>query len=208
MTSTVRTQVSDGQLSVGVRSRVRERQSTASLVAATRSLLLTRAWERISVQLICETAGVSRSTFYAHFDDKQDLLDTVFDALRTHLDGDVVGRDLDAHRSFHFLPALLEHMQGHLPLFERGERSLSGLLLYAQFKRVIEVLVNGEIARSALSCTVSYDLRTFLVGGLFGIVERWCHGGCEQPSEQVLACLDDLIQAELKRSDHRTVAGA
>ena len=197
MTSTVRTRVSGEHRTRDTDSLRRKEPATVALVTATRSLLVTRAWERISVRLLCDTAGVSRSTFYAHFDGKQDLLDTVFDALRAGLDGDVIGRGLDLHRSFHFLPALLSHMQGHLPLFERNERSLSGLTLYAQFKRVVEALVRDEIARSGLSGSVSDDRHAFLVGGLFGVVERWCQGGCERSTEQVLVCLDALIRAEL-----------
>jgi AcrR family transcriptional regulator len=50
------------------------------------SLLCEKGFESISVQDIAERATVNRATFYAHFQDKFELLDTLIrDALREHL---------------------------------------------------------------------------------------------------------------------------
>lgn len=49
----------------------RIRKTQTALVDAVRALLQTYVWDDISVQLICDTADISRSTFYSHFADKE-----------------------------------------------------------------------------------------------------------------------------------------
>src|SRR5258708_16413406 len=49
-------------------------RTRARLGQALRKLLEQRPLEKISVQGVVELAGVSRSAFYAHYDDKVDLL--------------------------------------------------------------------------------------------------------------------------------------
>src|SRR3954471_18394318 len=48
-------------------------------------LILERGWEDISVQDVCDRAKVGRSTFYTHFADKEDLLLSGFEDLKSML---------------------------------------------------------------------------------------------------------------------------
>src|ERR1700746_1834208 len=59
-----------------VKGRVDRRvgRTRARLGQALRKLMEQRPLEKISVQDVVELAGVSRSAFYAHYDDKVDLL--------------------------------------------------------------------------------------------------------------------------------------
>jgi AcrR family transcriptional regulator len=56
----------------------RVHRSRRTLWEALLALLHERDWADISVQMICDRADVARSTFYAHFQTKQDLLDEGF----------------------------------------------------------------------------------------------------------------------------------
>ena len=42
-------------------------------------LLKERPLDKISVTLLCKTAGLNRSTFYAYYQDVQDLMDEMVD---------------------------------------------------------------------------------------------------------------------------------
>jgi AcrR family transcriptional regulator len=69
----------------------RVRRTRRILHEALISLVLEKGYERITVQDILDRADVGRSTFYAHFRDKEALLVTSFDTMRDDLQ-----RDLDA----------------------------------------------------------------------------------------------------------------
>lgn len=181
-------------------------RTNEALVRAVRSLLVTHAWSDVSVRLICDTADVSRSAFYAHFDDKQDLLDKAFEALREGLGADVDGRGLDAFGRFVFLPVLMAHMESHLTLFGRNDASPSGITLYRQFKAVVAAAARDEVGRSESWGAVPDDHVTFVVGGIFAVLERWCGSGCETPAATVLEALDRYVESALHAGGR--VAGA
>ena len=68
----------------------RVRRTRRNLAEALVGLILERGYERVTVQDILDRADVGRSTFYAHFRDKEALLLSCFDGL-----GEELARDLD-----------------------------------------------------------------------------------------------------------------
>jgi AcrR family transcriptional regulator len=69
----------------------RVRRTRRILGEALLSLILEKSFERITVQDILDRSDVGRSTFYAHYRDKEALLLAGFDTMRAEL-----RRDLDA----------------------------------------------------------------------------------------------------------------
>jgi AcrR family transcriptional regulator len=63
----------------------RVRRTRELLSNALTSLILEEGYERVTVQDICDRADVGRSTFYAHFQDKEELLLSGFDDLQEDL---------------------------------------------------------------------------------------------------------------------------
>lgn len=171
-----------------------------ALIAAMRELLVERAWDKVSVRLICERADVSRSAFYAHCADRDEALDLAFDALRSGIGGaENVGSDrrgLDTTGTFRFLPHLVAHMRSHLPLFERNRESSAQARIYRRFRHVMEELANDEIARSSRRGT-SEAVVGFAMGGVFALLERWCERGCATPDAELLDQLDAAIAGVL-----------
>ena len=67
----------------------RVRRTRTSVVEAFLSLVLERGYERVTVQDILDRADVGRSTFYAHYRDKEALLMSCFDGVREELIADL-----------------------------------------------------------------------------------------------------------------------
>lgn len=67
----------------------RVRRTQSALRAALLELIGERGWDEVTVQAVCDRARVGRSTFYAHYADKEELLlsgfDSLLDELRAHV---------------------------------------------------------------------------------------------------------------------------
>lgn len=145
--------------------RVRKTQS--AIYSAFVSLIVERGYEAISVQHIIDEADVGRTTFYAHFKSKDDLLMFGFQRLRDDLHG-----QLNAARRrgpWSFLEPLLEHSRAHLGLYRALLRGSGGLLAERAFQAIVEELVAGEFKNEVHS---SSEL-AILTGGLMGGIRSW-----------------------------------
>lgn len=101
----------------------RQIKTRKAIFAAFRQLLEAKRYEQITVQEILDTANVGRSTFYAHFETKDCLLNALCEELFYHIFEDdpcpYVGRDND-------LEAKLAHTLWHI---RDQQCDLSGILL-------------------------------------------------------------------------------
>ncbi|HEY2791136.1 MAG TPA: TetR/AcrR family transcriptional regulator, partial [Micromonosporaceae bacterium] len=97
----------------------RVRRTRALLQTALVDLIIERGYHRISVQDVLDRADVGRSTFYAHFRDKDALLVSSFDELR-----DDLRRDMDAltpgelpDDPAHPVSVVFQHAYAHRPIY-------------------------------------------------------------------------------------------
>lgn len=154
-------------------------------------------WEDVTVQLLCDTADVSRSTFYAHFEDKQDLLALAVKTMVARLVAEDQGtRNLGLNGKISILPALLRHMREHLFLFEATRSSMAGRALAHHFETSIGHIIREEVTTSSKHRSMPEHQILFLIGGLFAVLDDWRERSCETPDDDVLRILDratDLV---------------
>jgi AcrR family transcriptional regulator len=60
----------------------RVERTRRSLLNALNELILEKGYEKVTVQDVIDRANVGRSTFYAHFEDKDQLLLSGFEPIR------------------------------------------------------------------------------------------------------------------------------
>src|SRR5687767_2197406 len=98
----------------------RVRRTRRTLQEALTTLILDKSYERITIQDVLDRADVGRSTFYAHFRDKDDLLMACFDGVREELQ-----REFAAEQS---ADALFLHAHRHRRIYKAlcGKKSGGG----------------------------------------------------------------------------------
>lgn len=151
------------------------------LVDALVDLILEKGYETVTVQEIIDRANVGRSTFYAHFIDKQQLLMSAFEQLRELLaqqqDAAQTATETESPRLLRFSQVLFEHAQGHYRIYKATLGKQSGAIVRAQMQGVLFDLVREEfepLASRHSPSPVSLDVMVhYTVSAFMGLLTWW-----------------------------------
>ncbi len=181
----------------------RVNRTRALLHNALLSLILTRDYEAITVEDICESANVGRSTFYAHYASKDDLKRSgIDDHLRQVLAGHqreaaTTSGAGDPGRRFGFSLAMFEHAREYKALYRALAGGRGGAITVTAIRKMLADLVRTELASGGkvaspqappLDVTVQ-----FVVGAYMAILIWWLDGGAKLSPEKVDAMFRQLV---------------
>lgn len=94
----------------------RQKKTREAIFAAFRRLLENKSYSHITVQDIIDEANIGRSTFYAHFETRDDLLNAMCRQIFDHIFSDVLKAEAyhDFSKENHTLCDKLTHLLYHL----------------------------------------------------------------------------------------------
>ena len=164
------------------------------------SLIREKGFAALSVQEIIDRANVGRATFYAHFDNKEDLLMAGLEGLRASLNElqrQALAREVPPEeRLFAFSRELFTHTDGHRDVFRAMVNDQTVGLLQRVFHRMIVDLVRGDVKATLLrgrSGSVPPEaVVQFVAGGLYGLLMWWLEARVRPSAEEVNANLRRL----------------
>ena len=142
------------------------------------SLIHDKSYSSIAVRDILDRADVGRSTFYAHFRDKEDLLVFGLEELRAAFQPDA--RDAGASRPGRRAPsptlAVFEHFARHREVWKAMVGRRGAELFMRYLHRFLSELVRGQLAARAPDGPTQVPLDAlveFAVDALIGLGVRW-----------------------------------
>jgi AcrR family transcriptional regulator len=168
------------------------------LRTAMTSLIREKGFEALTVQDIIDRADVGRSTFYAHFKSKEDLLKGAVDMMRTTL-RQFQRRALEkssrpGDRMFGFSRELFEHAAEHLDVFAAMVGKHSGTVFQQHLHRMLAELIREDVeARAARKKPDASQVEAavqFVAGGLLGLLVTWLNEMTRVPAAE----LDDRFR--------------
>lgn len=176
------------------------------LQSALMSLIQEKGYEALSVQDIIDRANVGRATFYAHFDNKEDLLVSRLEGLRASLQARQ--RHALSHatrtedRMFAYSRDMFVHVNEHRTVFRSMVGKRSGAVIQHLFHKMLVDLVRDDIKalipQKAEAATPRDAVVHLIAGGLFGLVLWWVDGPMKMSVEEMDALFRRLAMPAVK----------
>ncbi len=175
-----------------------------ALTDALDTLIRTEKFEDITVNKLCDTAGVRRATFYMHFENKLDFLDYVMRATRESFDRDIWQGDLpDATCSYYvkYAETLISYFSLNTDIVSsilksESSHSIIAMLTECNYRDTKERL--DKSVKEGMSLSLSTEtVANILTGGIALAVTRWLEGGMVTPKEELIAEITHVIDALL-----------
>ena len=164
-----------------------------TLMDTLEQLLHKKSFQKISVNELCESAGVSRSAFYANFEDKYHLLACCLDSTTDRL------KELMAtYFPEEFFTVTLDFIQKRDRFFynafgsELDEEILN--IVYQFFEQQFTAILNYQVSRGLVLPGPVEVVSAFYIGGLTSTTMRWIKSNYSLPKEEVAACQYRLLK--------------
>jgi AcrR family transcriptional regulator len=155
----------------------RAARTRRALHGALMSLILRKGYEAITVQDIIDEADVGRSTFYAHYAGKEDLLQSGFQTLRAELtEAQRTARaKVDGSRDepLGFSLAMFEHAAGYTDVSRALVGGRGGVVAINEIRRILSEIVKKELSGVRHDEMVPQEVRVQFVVGAFLTVLTW-----------------------------------
>lgn len=141
-------------------------------------LILRKGYEATTVQDIIDEANVGRSTFYAHYTGKEDLLRKGFDTLRSELaaarHNASTGEGGASRNRLVFSRTLFEHAGEYKHVYRALVGGRGGLVALSEIRRVLSEFVQQELAASHKDAAVPRELLVqFVVSAFLAVLTWW-----------------------------------
>lgn len=155
----------------------RAARTRRALHQALMSLILSKGYDTISVSDIVEAADIGRSTFYAHYTGKEDLLRSGFQVLRRELEEarrQEEGSEAAADLPLSFSLAMFEHAGKYRDAARALVGGRGGVIVQSEIRRALASVVRKDVARLRQDDTIPGELRIqFVVGAFLTVLDWW-----------------------------------
>ena len=178
----------------------RSQRTRALLGDALVALMMEKRYDDITIQDLLDRANVGRTTFYAHFHDKDDLLQSGFERVVAQLGQGTVDTRASAEQ---LLPSLelLRHIQAHrflyLAMFRSQAIAFIVKNIQGQFSEWVEQRLAMLVGVGELSVPLPV-LANFVAGTFLTLVQWWMDSKTNYSPEQIDGMFWSLAQPSIQ----------
>ena len=157
-------------------------RTRAAIEDAFEDLLAEKGYSGVTITEVLERANIGKSTFYAHYTCKEDLLAAMMDKISNHAmspTGPESGHDYTGQDNFEIqLAHFLTHLQAHLD----KTRVLLATNMAGEFEAGLKSAVYSFLEDIG---SQEPDLNEFLTGALMEKIRSWAKSGLEDSPEAI-----------------------
>lgn len=182
----------------------RVERTKRSLLEAFFSLMIEKGYDACGVADIVQRANVGRSTFYAHYADKEDLLQDSLRGLKQHLldaSAQLDPRAESVHPALLFSLPMLEHILDARALFTALASKGTGAVVQKELHLMLSELVLERLQTSEVSLPGPPALvAEFVVGAFLAVCFWWMNGREELSPKEIDRVFQRLAMPGLSSS--------
>jgi len=164
-------------------------------------LMQTVGFERITVQSLSQKAMINRSTFYLHYSDKYDLLDSLEDEMLQGLKGiimelpvDIIAtQGLDAEQSMAVFLRVLEYIQQEREFFLLITGESGSPTFMQKMGETIKSVMREKRMTERLSVPERY-MTALITGVQTSVINEWLCSGMKESPEEVALIVTGLMR--------------
>ncbi len=181
----------------------RVQRTYQQLAGALLRLLTRKPWQQITVQELCDEAVIRRTTFYQHFQDKQDFVNWFLEEKRLEFSAWIADDDPPRKLGDHFVSLatrVLDYLKRHEEVEmvvensgERGARMLEGFLRTCVGEMVSRLSARGDLQQDGVTPAITL-LSEFYVGGLLAALRWWFTNGKPCTEEELIRYLRRIVE--------------
>lgn len=151
-------------------------------------LLDTMDIDHITVRMICENAGIHRSTFYTHYEDVCDLLHKTEAVMNRKLFNEM--KEIMQDERFFRHPAyyirFLKYMEQNQPFYRACLKKRYSFPIAKDLDPIFETVIKPAFIKNNIfdEDEMLYYF-TFYQAGVTMICKKWIAGGCKEPAETI-----------------------
>lgn len=176
---------------------LRVKKTKNALYNTLMELMKAKSFEEIKVSDICNAALINRSTFYAHYNDKYELLKDAIDNLKNSLIEELNKNVKTSNTKEYYLEMIrlfLDHIENKRDIY-------SAIMINNRNSIMMDILssvANNEVIKKMESSNVSTSVPSniiakFYLGGVLNLGIEWLRDSNKYTKEEIVKYLEILI---------------
>lgn len=165
------------------------------------TLIQEKRYDKITVQDIIDRADVGRSTFYAHFLDKEDLLVQGLEMFSNDLESHIKTSEHKGEDTEHVLHSLIffKHADMHHELYKAMQEGGGAEVIFDAGRRHLNEDIQNHL-RALFPVGKETDIpspviTSFLAGAMLSLLNWWLDAGRPYPPEQIDSMFQQLAMS-------------
>lgn len=179
----------------------RQNKTRKAILSAFEELISKKPYKNITVQEIIDRADVGRTTFYAHFETKDGVLDELCASLFSHVFDEAPVReethDFSGQRKSDktMLIHILYHLKDDKERFGKIFLGESGIIFWNRFMMYFEKVMNKHFDEENWRTPADYPdelYQRLYITSFVEIVKWWFENNCVETPEQISQWFDEF----------------
>ncbi len=162
------------------------------------ALILEKGYDAVTIQNVIDRANVGRSTFYAHFQDKEDLFLSEFETMRTQFEQHLVGQSVTDGSPWDLSRMMFQHAQDQHQLYKALAGKQGGSVALTHIQRYLSALLREHLkpqfSRKKNAQVPPDVLAHYLVSSFMALLTWWLDHDLPYPAERMNDMYRQLTQ--------------